>query len=90
MILNYDQGGTVTVHTDIPYSSVDKASLELSGIAVRGTKADSRGCLVAMFVEAEVKAIVSVPSTTLTLTGRTKDGASFAGSDTVLVMIGNR
>ncbi len=86
LILNFDQGGQVSVHTDIPYGDVNKASLELSGVPVWWTKADDRGCLVAFFHEAEVEAIVSPPSATLTLTGTYIDGEEFAGSDSVQVI----
>ncbi len=85
LILNWDQGGSVVVHTDIPYGLVDVSSLELSGVSVWWTKADDRGCLVAFFHEAAVEAIVSPPSATLTLTGCYGDGEEFAGSDTVMV-----
>ena len=90
LILNWDQGGHVAVHTDIPYGAVDLESLELSGVPVWWTKADDRGCLVAFFHEAEVKSIVSPPSATLTLTGWWVDGEEFAGSDTVTVMYSKR
>jgi len=85
LLLGADQGGTVAVHTEIPYGSVNRASLELNGIPVRSTKADACGDLVAFFSEAAVKEIVSVPSATLTLSGATKTGVPFAGSDTVQV-----
>jgi len=90
LILNSYQGGTVTVHTDIPYGSVVANSLELSGIPVDWTKADDRGCLVAMFEETEVKEVVSSPAFTLTLRGVTVDGESFSGSDTVQVVSHNK
>lgn len=90
LILNWEQGGSVTVHTDIPYSIVDTESLDLSGVPVWWTKADDRGCLVAFFPEEEVKAIVAPPSAVLTLSGFTVEDEEFAGSDTVTVMYRNR
>ena len=85
ILLGSDQGGDVSVHTDIPYGSVDCSTLALNGIPVSWTKADSCGNLVAKFDEWAVKAIVAPPGATMTLTGTTKDGVSFAGSDTVQV-----
>lgn len=90
LILNWDQGGAVVVHTDIPYGAVDCSSLELSGVPVWWTKADDRGCLVAFFHEAEVEAIVSPPAAVLTLTGCDVYGEEFVGSDTVMVSYRNR
>jgi hypothetical protein len=73
----------VTVHTDIAYSAVASATVELNGIPVKATFSDSRGQLVAKFDLNAVKDIVAPPSAVLTLTGTTKDGAPFAGSDTI-------
>lgn len=81
----------VTVHADIAYGSVDTASIVLrSGtdeLAVSWTKADDCGDLVAKFVFADVAAIVSAPSATLTLTGLTRDGEPFSGTETVPVRL---
>jgi len=85
LLLSSDQGGEVTVHTAIPLSSVDRASVALDGIAATGTGADACGNLVAKFCEADVKAIVSPPEATLTLTGVLTSGETFSGSDTVKV-----
>lgn len=87
LILGMDQGGAVTVHTNIAYSSVDTSSLELNGIPASAAFPDDCGDLVAKFNEAAVKAIVDAPSAELTLTGLTKDGEPFAGSDTVNVIV---
>ena len=86
IILSSVQSGAVTVHTDIPLSSVDTSSLDLNGIPVSGVGADALGHLVARFPEDEVKAIVSPPGATLTLTGNYRLGGSFSGSDTVKVV----
>jgi hypothetical protein len=85
MQLGADQGGTVTVHAEIPFCQVNCDSLQLSGIPATGAKPDNRGELVAMFDEVSVKAIVALPSTTLTLTGARLDGSLFSGADTVSV-----
>lgn len=79
-------GEWVTAHTDIAFSAVDRGSVELSGVAAVSVFADNRGQLVAKFRRGDIEAIVSPPSATLTLTGLTVDGASFAGSDTIRVM----
>ncbi len=86
LILGTDQGGRVTVNTAIPYSTVDVATLALQGVPAVGAMADNRGELVALFDELAVEAIVQPPKTTLTLTGSTKDGTPFSGSDTVRVI----
>jgi len=75
----------VTVHADIPYGSVSTASIELNGLAVSWTKADSRGDLVAKFDFDDVTASITTPSVTFTLTGLTKTGDAFEGSATVRV-----
>ena len=80
--------GSVSVHTDIPYGSVDKTkSVTLNGVDAVYLKADDCGNLVAKYREAEIKAIVAPPSAVMTLEGTRKDGTTFSGSDTVRVMI---
>ena len=86
LVLGPCGGPWVTVHTDIPYSAVQSSSLELGGVGVAWTKADSLGNLVAKFAEADIEAIVSPPSVTLEMTGQTKLGTLFAGSDTIRVL----
>jgi hypothetical protein len=61
--------------------------LALNGVPVSWTKADSRGNLVGKFAESAIKAIVSPPGEVMTLTGSTKDGEAFSGSDSVKVII---
>jgi hypothetical protein len=85
LLLNASQGGSVTVHADIPYSEVDSTSVKLDGIAATATFADDCGDLVAKFKETEVEAGLSVGRVTLTLTGLTTDGTPFRGADTVRV-----
>ena len=80
--------GSVSVHTDIPYGSVDKTkSVTLNGVDAVYLKADDCGNLVAKYRESEIKAIVSPPFALMTLEGTRKDGTTFSGSDTVRVMI---
>ena len=86
LLLSSDQGGEVTVHTAIPLSWVDRASVRLEGLVPIGIGADSCGNMVAKFVEAEVESIVSPPGAVLTLTGNyDEDGEPFSGSDEVQV-----
>ena len=86
LLLASDQGGQVTVHTNIPLSQVDRSTVQLNGISAISTGADSRGHLVAKFDEGAVKAIVAPPQATLTLSGCYTDGTSFEASDTVRVI----
>ena len=83
--LGFNQGGLITVHTDIPLRQVVRSSVQLDGLSAVYTKADSTGNLVAKFREQAVKALVSPPRATLTLTGTTVSGNDFAGDDTVRV-----
>lgn len=85
LLLGTMQTGSVKVHTDIPIGLVDRSSLALNGVPATGSYADSLGQIVVVFDEAAIKAIVSPPSTVLTLTGRYTTGESFSGSDTVMV-----
>lgn len=85
LLLNSSQGGSVTVHADIPYSVVDATSVKLDGIAATSTFADDCGDLVAKFKETEVESGLVVGRATLTLTGLTTDGTAFWGTDTVRV-----
>ena len=86
LILGFDQGGNIKVHTAIPLRSVDRSSVTLNGIPAGGIGADSLGHMVAIFSEDAVKAIVQPPSAVLTLEGLYNDGESFSGSDTVQVI----
>lgn len=84
-------GQWLTIHADIPLSVVDTASVYVNGVAVDWTKADAQGDLVAKFCLDDVLAVIAPPSATLTLTGTTRDGATFSGTDTVkVVTIGDK
>ena len=78
------QGEFVTVHAEIPYSTVDRSSVELNGIPARLVKPDSRGDLVAKFDFEKIADVITPPSATLTLTGLADDGY-FSGTETVTV-----
>jgi hypothetical protein len=86
IVLGLDKGAAVTVHTDIPLGAVDRASVALSGVPAALTKADNRGNLVAKFRQEAIEALVAPPEATLVLTGMTRDGVPFSGSDTVRVI----
>ncbi len=75
-----------TVHADIAYGAVVKASVELNGVPVEWTKADNRGYLVAKFALADVRAILLPGDNVLTLSGETVDGA-FTGTTTIRVLV---
>lgn len=85
--INLESAGTwVTVHAEIPYSQVASASVTLDGIPVKVTFADNRGDLVAKFAVGDVRGIVQPGPAELTLSGLTRDGGTFAGTDMVKVI----
>lgn len=84
-LLQSSQGGEITVHAEIAYSSVDRTSISMNGVEVKWTKADSRGELVAKFDEDALKAIVSPPEATMVLVGYTIGGEPFTGRAVVSV-----
>jgi hypothetical protein len=75
----------VTVHTDLPYSSVLGATVTLNGIEIDWWKSDNRGNFVAKFDADVVKGKVETGTATLTLAGETVAGP-FSGTDTVEVI----
>jgi hypothetical protein len=85
-VIVIDSHGTwITVHADIPYSSVDGSSVTLNRVPAAITKADLQGNLVAKFGQADIKAIVAPPEVTLELRGLKTNGEEFVGSETVEV-----
>jgi len=85
------QGTVVTVHTDLPFSSVMAASVTLNGLEIHSWKADARGNFVAKFSMSAVKALVTSGSlalgnATLTLEGSTMDGGDFSGSASITIV----
>ena len=88
-VLNIQNQGTwVTVHADIPYSTVVGATVTLNGVEVKTTFADNQGNLVAKFVIADIKGLpLNIGEyNTLTLFGFTKDGGEFIGSSDIKVI----
>ncbi len=79
-------GNWFTVHADIAYGAVVKASVELNGIPVNWTKVDNQGYLVAKFLLGDVRSILVRGDNTVTLSGLTVDGGTFTGSTTVKVV----
>jgi len=79
-------GNWFTVHADIAYSAVVKATVELNGVPVKWTKVDNKGYLVAKFVLSDVRDILVPGENTLTLSGITIDGGTFTGATTVRVL----
>lgn len=84
------QGSRLTVHTEIPFGDVDRDTLELFGVDGASivpvfVKPDLRGNLVAKFAADDIRTIVAVPRTELTLTGLFKDGESFSLHATIRV-----
>ena len=78
-VMDY-QGSALTIHTEVPFSEVDRNSLELhcnGTITPYLVKSDSRGNLVAKFAADDVRAIIAPPRAELLLTGLYKDGSSF-------------
>ena len=75
----------VTVHSNIPYASVNTASLTLNGIPAIFTKADACGDLVVKFGRADVQGIVVPGIATITLSGELKDSSPFEASDDITV-----
>jgi hypothetical protein len=81
-------GEEVTVHTDIPYASVDHESVTLSGVKISGYKADDCGDFVAKF---QMSAILALDlaigeRNEFVLEGKTVDGTAFAGEEAILVV----
>jgi len=86
-------GDWLTVHADIPYSVVNTDTVVLiapkgSPLEAFATFDDDRGNLVAKFKMSDLKLLLDVEAKTneLTLAGCTKDGDTFAGSDTVRIV----
>ncbi len=80
------QGTWVTVHAEIDYSDVVGATVTLDGIPVKATFADNQGDLVAKFAVEDVRGIVQPGPAELTLSGTTRDGGTFSGTDMVKVI----
>ena len=83
-----NQGEVVTVHTDLPYSSVAGTSVTLNGVAIDWWKADNQGQFVAKFVMSAIKSLpLKVGEyNTLRIEGTRTDATAFWGSASVLVI----
>lgn len=85
-------GDWLTVHADIPYRLVDKATVSLEApngpLKAAATFADDRGDLVAKFRMGDLISLLATtePTNDLTLIGSTLAGISFAGTDTVRIV----
>ena len=77
----------VTVHSNIPYVSVNTVSLTLNGIPATFSKADACGDLVVKFGREDVQGKVVTGIATLTLSGvlNDEDGTPFEASDDITV-----
>jgi len=80
------QGEVLTVHTNIAYGAVDGYSVALDGLEIQSWKSDNQGNFVAKFNLDDVKDMLDPGTVTLTLTGMTRDGEDFFGSDTIRVI----
>ena len=89
-VLNIQSEGViVTVHTDIAYSAVDGASVDLNGVLIKYWKADARGNFVAKFVMDEIKTLDGLiidGYNVLVLYGYTTDGDTFIGEQEIRVI----
>ena len=88
-VLNLQNSGeVVTVHTDIAYSLVVGASVEINDVEISWWKSDNQGNFVAKFEIADIKNLpLNIGSLNkLTLTGTTIDGEVFIGSYDVMVI----
>jgi len=74
---------TLTVHTNIALSAVDRTTIVLDGVAPTGVGADSLGHLVAKFAIEDLR--LKPGPARLTLTGSFKDGGDFSATDQVMV-----
>jgi hypothetical protein len=89
-VLSLDsQGQVVTLHTDIAYSAVAGATVQLNGLPIAWWKSDNQGNFVAKFNLDAVKELLKSEAgnnVTVELTGETKDGDGFSGTDTIKVI----
>ena len=86
-VLNIQSQGVIfTVHTDIAYSAVSGASVDLNGVPIKYWKADARGNFVAKFVMDEIKTLDGLiidGYNLLVLYGYTTDGDTFIGEQEI-------
>ena len=75
----------VTIHAEMPYSSVADNTVQINGLDADATFPDDCGNLVARIAFEKITALVEPPEAQITLTGMTEDGVQFEGMDTVRV-----
>jgi hypothetical protein len=83
------QSTVITVHTDIAYSLVVGATVNLNGVDIDWWKSDDRGNFVAKFDSDDIKTLAGLVIggyNTLTLTGYTSDGQEFSGKQDIMVI----
>jgi len=90
-VLNLNNAGEwVTIHTDIDYDSVAKASVTLNEVPISWSKSDNQGNFVAKFVIGDIKDLFrneTLPGVfTLTLEGMTLDENTFIGAQEIKVV----
>jgi hypothetical protein len=83
-----NQAEVVTVHTNIVYSIVAGSTVCLNGVEINYWKSDDRGYFVAKFLMEEIKELPLDLGgmNVLTLTGTTKTGIDFFGSQKIKVI----
>jgi hypothetical protein len=86
ILIGSDEGEWVTVHTDIAYDLVAKATVELNGVTINWSKADNQGNFVAKFISSDIRDIVAPGDVELTLSGVTTVGDVFSGTTVVRVV----
>jgi hypothetical protein len=85
-----NSGEVVTIHTDLPYSSVIGKSVTLNGVEIAWWKSDAQGNFVAKFEINTIKKLFVPGTYTLTLTGWYYDAGGnetyFTGSQLIKVI----
>ena len=84
-----NQGQVVTIHTDIPYYTVEAETVYLNDVEIQSWKADNQGNFVAKFNMDAIQGLESLivgEYNTFTLVGTCYDGSTFSGTDDVLIV----
>jgi hypothetical protein len=84
-----NQGQVVTIHTDIPYGTVEAETVYLNDVEIQSWKADNQGNFVAKFNMDAIQGLESLvvgEYNTFTLDGTCYDGNTFTGTDEVLIV----
>ena len=88
-VLNLESfGGSVSLHTDIPYRLVESVALTVNEVEVipSATFADNRGQLVVKCSMATMKEMLEPGESTFDLTVTGTDGMTYSGTDTIKVI----